>query len=197
VEALQRTKGRRIISVRARCQKFSVAVIGSTQDLINLVMRHPQNILLSFLLGLFSLPILASSHTEVEQILSMRIPPFGVVFEIAESDADALDWAIPEVNGYVKKLRSRFPDIGIAVVTHGNEQFALMSGERSSNQAVHDGVAWLVSDDVPVHVCGTNASWRGKTPEDFPEYVDVTPAGPTEIRNYQAMGYQLVRVRER
>lgn len=160
-------------------------------------MRHAQNILLAFLLALLSLPALASSDSEVEQILAMRIPPFGVVFEIAESDADALRWAIPEVNGYVKKLRGRFPNIGIAVVTHGNEQFALMSVERSSNQALHDGVASLVNDDVPVHVCGTLASWRGKGPDDFPEFVDVTPAGPTEIRNYQAMGYQLVRVKER
>lgn len=160
-------------------------------------MKYLRNILLPFLLGLLSLPALASSRDEVEQILAMRTPPFGVVFEIAERDEKALRWAIPEVNGYVGKLRSRFPNIGLAVVTHGNEQFALMDEQRSSNQAVHDGVASLVNNDVPVHVCGTNASWRGKGPDDFPDYVDVTPAGPTEIRSYQAMGYQLVRVREK
>jgi len=160
-------------------------------------MKPLQTILLSFMLGLLSLPAQATSQNDVEQILAMRTPPFGVVFEIAEGDEKALRWAIPAVNGYVKKLRRRFPNIGIAVVTHGNEQFALMSEERASNQAVHDGVAALVNSDVPVHVCGTNASWRGKGTEDFPKYVDVTPAGPTEIRNYQAMGYQLVRVRER
>jgi intracellular sulfur oxidation DsrE/DsrF family protein len=160
-------------------------------------MKQLQNLLLPFLLGLLSLPALASSQSEVEQILAMRTPPFGVVFEIAERDEKALRWAIPEVNAYVDKLRKRFPNIGIAVVTHGNEQFALMDEQRSSNQAVHDGVASLVKNDVPVHVCGTNASWRGKGRDDFPDYVDVTPAGPTEIRNYQAMGYQLVRVREK
>lgn len=160
-------------------------------------MKYLRNILLPFLLGLLSLPALASSRSDVEQILAMRTPPFGVVFEIAERDEKALRWAIPEVNGYVDKLRSRFPNIGLAVVTHGNEQFALMDEQRSSNQAVHDGVASLVNNDVPVHVCGTNASWRGKGRDDFPDYVDVTPAGPTEIRNYQAMGYQLVRVREK
>lgn len=160
-------------------------------------MKYMQNILLSFLLALLSLPALASSQDEVEKILSRNTPPFGVVFEIAENDEKALRWAIPKVNGYVKKLRSRFPAIGIAVVTHGDEQFALMEEQRSDNQAVHDGVTALINNDVPVHVCGTNVSWRGKGPEDFPEYVDVTPAGPTEIRNYQAMGYQLVRVRAR
>ena len=160
-------------------------------------MKHLQSILFSFLLALLSLPTLASSQNDVEKILALRSPPFGVVFEIAESNENALRWAIPQVNGYVKKLRSRFPNIGLAVVTHGNEQFALMTEERTGNQAVHDGVTSLVNNDVPVHVCGTNASWRGKGREDFPAYVDVTPAGPTEIRNYQAMGYQLVRVTEK
>ena len=37
----------------------------------------------------------------------------------------SLEWAIPAVNQYVKKLRERFPDINLAVVTHGKEQFGL------------------------------------------------------------------------
>jgi intracellular sulfur oxidation DsrE/DsrF family protein len=160
-------------------------------------MKPFQTLLFSFLLALLSLPALASSQSDVEQILAMHTPPFGVVFEIAESNEKALRWAIPAVNDYVKKLRGRFPNIGLAVVTHGNEQFALMTEERAGNQAVQDGVAALVKNDVPVHVCGTHASWRGKSAKDFPEYVDVAPAGPTEIRNYQAMGYQLVRIREK
>jgi len=160
-------------------------------------MKHLPHILLSLLLALLGLPCLASSQDDVEKILAMRTPPFGVVFEIAESDEQALRWAIPEVNGYVKKLRDRFPDIGIAVVTHGNEQFALMTAQRSSNQSVHDGVAALMKNNVQVHVCGSNAANHGIKPEDFPDYVDVSPAGPVEIRNYQSMDYQLVRVRGR
>ena len=154
-------------------------------------MKYLQAIILSCLL---TLPAYASSGDEVAQILAMRTPPFGVVFEIAQRDENALRWAIPEVKGYVERLRKRFPNIGIAVVTHGNEQFALLDERRAGNQAVHEGVESLVKNDVPVHVCGTHASWRGKGPKDFPDYVDVAPAGPTEIRNYQAMGYQLVRV---
>ena len=51
----------------------------------------------------------------------------------------------------------------------------------------------LVQDDsIPVHICGTHASWYNKTADDFPDYVDVTPAGPTEINNYEEMGYVLV-----
>lgn len=159
-------------------------------------MKTTKSLLLSFLLCLLSLAALASSNNEVEEILTMPIPPFGVVFEIAENDEYALSWAIPKVNEFVKKLRGRFPELGIAVVTHGSEQFALMSEKSSSNQAMHDVIKTLVNNDVSVQACGTLASWRGKGPDDFPEYVEVVPAGPTEIRNYQAMGYQLIRVRK-
>ncbi len=52
--------------------------------------------------------------------------PFGVVFEIVEHDENALQWAIPAIDRYVRQLRKRFPDIGLAVVSHGREEFALM-----------------------------------------------------------------------
>lgn len=133
---------------------------------------------------------------DVNAILAQERPPFGVVFEIAERDGDALTWAIPEVTKYIQHLRSRFPDIGVAVVSHGREQFALLREKRGELQEVHTAVESLVKADVPVHVCGTHAGWQGKGAADFPDYVDVTPAGPTEIRNYQAMGYQLIRVQK-
>ncbi len=137
-----------------------------------------------------------TTQAEVDRILAMRVPPFGVVFEIVESRADALSWAVPEVNRQIQRLRAKFPQIGIAVVTHGREQFALLTSERGKYQAVHETIEALVKSDVPVHVCATHAGWRGKTEADFPDYVDVTPAGPTEIRNYQAMGYELIIVRK-
>lgn len=137
----------------------------------------------------------ADNQQEIADILRQENPPFGVVFEIVEGQGDALAWAIPAVNNYVKQLRRRFPDIGLAVVSHGNEQFGLMTTRQAKNAEVHQTVQSLVAEDVPVHVCGTHAAWKGKSADDFPDYVDVAPAGPTEIRNYQAMGYTLVRLR--
>ncbi len=137
----------------------------------------------------------ANNQQEIEQLLAQKDAPFGVVFEIVEGNDDALQWAIPAVNKYIKQLRERFPDIGLAVVSHGSEQFGLMKNQQKENTAVHTAVQSLVASDVPVHVCGTHASWRGKTADDFPDYVDVTPAGPTEIRNYEAMGYVLIEIK--
>ena len=129
---------------------------------------------------------------QVDYILKMQVPPLGVVFEIVEGDPDALDWAIPQVIKFSKQLRDKFPDMAIAVVTHGKEQFALMKSMEKENDEVHKGVKSLLSQDIPVHVCGTHASWYGKGEKDFPDYIDVTPAGPTQIANYEDMGYEKI-----
>ena len=139
---------------------------------------------------------IATPQDEINNILSEKQAPFGVVFEVVEGDDDALEWAMPAINKFVKQLRKRFPDIGLAVVTHGSEQFGLMTSEKKEMPAVHTTVQSLVADGVPVHVCGTHASWYGKDANDFPDYVDVSPAGPTEISNYEEMGYTLVRVEQ-
>jgi intracellular sulfur oxidation DsrE/DsrF family protein len=136
----------------------------------------------------------AGTQEEINELLTQDDAPFGVVFEIVEGNDDALQWAIPAVNQYVKQLRKRFPGIGLAVVSHGSEQFGLMKDRQKENAKLHQVVQSLVASDVPVHVCGTFASWRGKTAKDFPDYVEVAPAGPTEIRNYEAMGYVLIEV---
>lgn len=151
-------------------------------------------IFFTILTFLFNNAALASNQQEIDELLAQEDAPFGVVFEIVEGNGDALKWAIPAVNKYIQQLRERFPDIGLAVVSHGSEQFGLMKSEQKKKPEVHKTVQSLVASDVPVHVCGTHASWRGKGEDDFPDYVDVAPAGPTEIRNYEAMGYVLIEI---
>lgn len=145
---------------------------------------------------LFAGPLQASDQGALDRILAQKTPPFGVVFEILEGDDDALRWAIPEVKRQAEALRARFPEIPIALVSHGREEFALKTSMQEDFPAVHEGVRSLVGSEVAVHVCGTHASWFGDTPEDFPDYVDVSPAGPAQIRDYRALGYELIRVRE-
>jgi len=143
---------------------------------------------------LLSVPINSAladdNQTQVDYILKLQQPPLGVVFEVLEGDPNALDWAIPEIMKYAKQLRTKFADIAVAVVSHGKEEFGLLKSKANEKQTLHRNVKSLVENqDVAVHVCGTHASWQGKTPDDFPAYVDVTPAGPTQIANYEDMGY--------
>jgi len=139
------------------------SAFSSVDDEINIILAHPED------------------------------PPVGVVFEVVESEESALSWALPEIKKYAKKLKKAFPKINVAVVSHGREEFALLKSNDKKYAAIHKQVKSLVNDeDIPVHICGTHASWYGSVDEDFPEYVDVTPVGPAQINDYVNLGYTLV-----
>jgi len=147
------------------------------------------NAFISMLL-LSSVAMASDDQKRIDYILKMDTPPLGVVFEVIEGDVNALDWAIPRIASFSKQLRGKFPDIAIAVVSHGKEEFGLVNSKAKDKKELHQAVKSLVqNEDIPVHVCGTHASWYGKGETDFPDYVDVTPAGPTQIANYDDMGY--------
>lgn len=133
----------------------------------------------------------------INKIINMTSPPSGVVFEVASGKENSLQWALPIIRTYSQQLRQRFAHLDIAVVSHGKEEFALLSANEQKYRDVHQAVQQLTTEDqIPVHVCGTHASWKDKTPEDFPAYVDVAPAGPTQIQDYQNLGYHLVVIRK-
>ena len=152
--------------------------------------------LLLLLISGFGLPsVHAGDLQQIQSILAEETPPDGVVFEII-SNKDGLQWAIPRVQSYAAQLREKFPQLAIAVVSHGREQFALQSSKQKQYPAVHQQVQSLVGDKVQVHVCGTYAEWKGVSPEEFPDYVDVAAEGPAQIRSYQELGYLLVQLKK-
>jgi intracellular sulfur oxidation DsrE/DsrF family protein len=113
-----------------------------------------------------------------------------VVFEIVDRDPRALEVALPWVRQASQQLKTRFPDLPMALVTHGQEMFVLQSGARESNAAIHELAESLSRDDgIPVHVCETYANRRALAAEDFPAYIDVAPEGPAQVRNYEALDY--------
>lgn len=134
------------------------------------------------------------TNEQVEEILALKEAPAGIVFEIVTGEANSLEWALPETQGYIKELRARFPDIDIAIVTHGDEQFALKATNNKKYKKVHSLTQQLVQKDhVPLHVCGTYAGWKNVGEEEFPEYVNVAAAGPATINDYVALGYILIK----
>ena len=135
-----------------------------------------------------------SANAQVDALLSGDEAPGGIVFEIVESEDDALEVLLPLVRQAVERIRDRFPDTEFAVVSHGSEEFALQRQYQQEYVPIHRQVKSLVEDEVPVHVCETHASWYGVTPEDFPDYVDVAPTGPGQISLYRELGYQLIRI---
>ena len=159
-----------------------------------------KNILQSFLLPLILLIPLAAcaaSATSLEKILGQDGPPSGVIIEIVTGDQEGLSWALPLAKTYIKQLRQQFPKLPIAIVTHGQEQFALQKSRAGTQQKVHSLTRSLKKDDVPLHLCGAYAGRKGLVEEDFPEYVDVAPAGPAQVNDYLALDYKLLVINSR
>jgi len=145
---------------------------------------------------IFSQASFASNPEEkIEHLLSLKQAPAGVVFEIVTGSANSLEWALPKTQQFIKKLRTRFPKLEIAIVTHGNEQFALKTSNNKKYKKVHSLTQQLVQKDaVQLHVCGTYAEWKNVSEEEFPEYVDVTAEGPATINDYISLGYILIKI---
>ena len=99
---------------------------------------------------------------------------------------------MPQVRAAIEKIRSKFPQTEFAVVSHGKEEFALQTQYQGELAKLHQQVQSLVAEDVPVYVCETHAGWYGVTAEDFPEYVNVAPTGPGQIKLYEELGYELI-----
>jgi intracellular sulfur oxidation DsrE/DsrF family protein len=136
-----------------------------------------------------------AASARLEDLLARPTPPPGVVFEIVDRDADALDVALPWVKQAAQRLKQRFPGLPMALVTHGQEMFALQTPAGGDTQPIHELAQSLSRDQgIPVHVCETYAASRGLAAEDFPDYVDVAPEGPAQIRNYEALDYVRVVV---
>ena len=151
------------------------------------------NLLLHFVFVIISTataPVLAD---EIDDILASKTAPPGVVFEVVSGDYDLLKDVLPAIQKNIKRLRKRFPGLDIAIVTHGEEQFALTTNNRENDPKLHTIAQTLVDDQqVSLHVCGTYATWNGVSAEEFPEFVNVAAAGPAQINDYRALGYILI-----
>jgi len=157
----------------------------------SVINRRFQGLAIASLLCL-SLSAFARNYT-LNEVLALSSEPDGVVIEIVTGDAEGLSWALPRAQDYIKQLRARFPELPVAVVTHGREQFSLSLKNQTTSETTHNNVRSLIEDSrVPVHVCATYAGWRGLTEEDFPEYVNVSASGPAQINDYKAVGYLLI-----
>lgn len=131
-----------------------------------------------------------ANQVALEELLERPAAPHGVVFEIVDRDPGALEFALPWVKQASQRLKARFPTLPMALVTHGQEMFALQTSKRSGNPGIHRIAESLSKEGIPVHVCETYAGWRGIGAENFPAYIDVAPAGPTQIKNYEALDYE-------
>jgi intracellular sulfur oxidation DsrE/DsrF family protein len=136
-----------------------------------------------------------SSNDPVSMLLELNDPPAGVLFEVAAADPEALNWAIPKIREHISTLRSRFPGIEVAVISHGHEQFSLLDENSTGYGDTHTlAKDLLATENIPVQVCGNHAGMYGHKPDAYPEYVTVVDAAPKQIKRYKDLGYVVVAI---
>lgn len=155
-----------------------------------------KNLLIVFLLFLSPL-IQAQTYVnkDVESLLSASEPPSGVVFEVITSAEDAWTWIAPMLKQYRQQLLNQYPDIDIAVVSHGGEQFQLVKDNKQNILPAVDTLQALSDEGVDLHVCGTHSSWRDVDDSAYLDFIDVSPSGPAQINDYIKLGYTHVMIR--
>ena len=135
--------------------------------------------------------------TDFDTILAEKEAPSGVVIEIVSDEDGLLSDLLPVIKQQIQRLRQRFPDLPVAIVSHGSEQFDLTTKNQKQESTAHKITQELVAtEEVDVHVCGTHAGWYGVPAEAFPDYVDVTAAAPAQINDYEEMGYEVIILTE-
>jgi len=162
----------------------------------NVLMELFKKYILCLIFLLFSQQLFASTDEEVKAIVDAEKPPVGVVFDVDEWDNEALTWAVPAIEQYVQQLHARFPGLKIAIVSHGDEEFALMRRARNRFSGVHTKVKSLVDNDVQFYVCAGHALMNGQSERDFVEFVKPVPAGVVKVADYRRQGYVYIRVQQ-
>ncbi|VAW98596.1 hypothetical protein MNBD_GAMMA22-1576 [hydrothermal vent metagenome] len=153
------------------------------------------SIKLFLLLYAFSMTACATQTNEIQSVLDQQQAPAGVVFEVVSLFEGSIQTAIPKIVEYSSQLRKRFPNISIAVVTHGNEQFALTTKNKSEYTKTHQQVQNLAENgDIPVHVCAVYAERKGVSESEFPDYINIAASGPSQINNYRELGYVHIKL---
>lgn len=153
---------------------------------------------LSIFLLAVAIPLNASaSRTEadVDRLLASSEPPAGVVFELVSGDPNAWDWAAPLLKNMRDKIKARFPDLDIALVSHGSEQFFLTTDRQQEKPDAINTLNDLSGSGLDVHVCEVHSGWRDVPAEAYLGFVNVAASGPAKVNDYLALGYTLIHVK--
>lgn len=135
------------------------------------------------------------THPSVKRLIQSNSAPTGVVFELIESDKRTWQWAAPLIKSLRTQLKEKYPDIEIAVVSHGREQFQLTQKRaKYQKQAISILEDLVTQEEVDLHVCGTHSSWYDIDPSSYLDFVDIAVSGPAKINDYINLGYQPIQL---
>lgn len=133
---------------------------------------------------------------EISYILNSNPAPSGVVFEMLTHEESSWPVALTYIQKSAERLRTKFPDMPVVIVSHGMEEFALVKSSDVANVKVQKKVQSLLKNNIKVEVCGTFAEWNGYESKDFPEYITVVDQAPVSIDFYEQDGFEVIVITE-
>ncbi len=132
---------------------------------------------------------------ELEEIeWFIKHPPSGIIFTLREYEEDAFSWVAVRLNYYIYKLRNTHPKLRIAILAHGDEVGSLSNSSVKEYTKLHYFIQSWDQQEVVTHVCGSMAHLLGLDEDSFPDYIDVVPYGPSQIKDYVELGYEHIEL---
>lgn len=163
-----------------------VSVIGQSQTLRSAQQTNPS--------AKYTFPDI---HPQVAGLINAKAEPEGVVFDIETLDPNALEHLTAYVVKQVRLVKEVYPDVDVAIVSHGSEEFALQKSAKADNLGLHSVFKQLVAaEQVSVHVCGAVGGLKQLSQEDFPDFVSYSASGMAQINDYKSLGYAVVVIEQ-
>lgn len=136
-------------------------------------------------------------NPDVKALIAAKEAPEGVVFDVETLNPNALQSISEYLVNQVNALKKSYPDVDIAVVSHGTEEFALQNRVSRKNAELHRVLGQMVTDkDVSLHVCGAVAGLKRVSQQDFPSFVSYSESGAAQINDYTSLGYEVIVIRQ-
>ena len=129
------------------------------------------------------------SHPTITRLLQADEQPDGVVFELLSWDDATWSWAAPMIADLRDQLKKKYPDVDVAIVSHGGEQFQLTKESAKQQPQAIATLQDLTDEGVNLHVCGTHSSWQDVPDTAYIDIVDVAPSAPAQVNDYIKLGY--------
>ncbi len=152
--------------------------------------------LLTPLFFVLLIPIAKAEEVEqIEAMINSKQGPAGVVFEIVGGDANSLKAAIIRIESYIEKIKFQFPATKFIVISHGVEQFSLLTENEIEHPKLHKQIQRLVKDDqIPLQVCGSFAGMMDIEDKEFQSFIEVVDSAPAQIEYYKYKGYRVIEM---
>ena len=142
----------------------------------------------------------ANNHEDV-RIDGVTYPPYNeeqkVVFEFYFDDpqkiATALFWLRAYMNPLMDHPYNMAPEfLDIKVIIHGTEIVTLAKHNYKKYKEIVERMRYYSGFGIEFRVCNLAAHDYGYSPEDFHDFVIVTPSAMTEMAHWQQEGYTLI-----